>query len=450
MEHDLFEKYGLFSSRVPRYTSYPPANRFEDGMGHRRQAVWLNALDDDETVSIYIHIPFCRRLCWFCACRTQGTQTMRPVEAYVEHLLREIESARRHLAPGIRMSRLHLGGGTPTILAPALMDRLLTAVFSAFGTAPDFEFSVEVDPTDAPEEVLDVLLAHGLDRASIGIQDFQPGVQKAIGRMQSVSQTVRVVNYLRAAKLRSINFDLLYGLPHQDEMSLMQTIETVLRLRPDRLALYGYAHVPWMSKRQGMIPDEALPDPKARLEMAERAADRLTAGGYVAIGIDHFAQPSDGLALAQRAGRLKRNFQGYTDDPAEVLLGFGASAISRFPQGYVQNAVATAAYQERIGRHGLAGAKGHEMSVSDCVIATMIEEVMCYGSIHVSDLSRVFQDAQVHPQALAEDLLRQFPDLLEWDGAVLRVGPHHTPFIRIVASALDAARPSPDRHSLAV
>jgi len=302
------QRYGLFDAKVPRYTSYPPANRFRVGAGQAHQDTWLRALDPDKPVSLYIHIPFCRRLCWFCACRTQGTKTMRPVDDYLTAVLKEIATVAATAPQGLKMERLHLGGGTPTLLTGAQMARLLGAVHAAFGATRTFEFSVEIDPTEGSDEVLNVLAKWGLGRASIGVQDFDPKVQDAIGRIQSLEETERVISQLRADGIHSLNIDLLYGLPHQTGQSLLSTLDKVAALRPDRLALYGYAHVPHVSKRQVMIDENALPDPQNRYRLAQLAADHLRPRGYESLGIDHFALPHDSLTKAKTRGRMKRNF----------------------------------------------------------------------------------------------------------------------------------------------
>ena len=247
---DKLRGYGLFDAKVPRYTSYPPANHFADRIGQDNQAHWLRAVPDGSEISIYIHIPFCKRLCWFCACRTQGTKTLRPVDAYVDFLRRELAELRLELPPDVAMSRLHLGGGTPTILSVDTMSLLLGDVFKAFPKAEEFEFSVEIDPTEAAPELLSCLIDHGLNRASLGVQDFAPEVQAAIGRPQSLEQTRTVVEFLRSNGVSALNLDLLYGLPHQTAQTFETTLDAVIGLKTDRLAIYGYAHVPWMSKRR--------------------------------------------------------------------------------------------------------------------------------------------------------------------------------------------------------
>ncbi|MEL7117652.1 MAG: radical SAM protein, partial [Pseudomonadota bacterium] len=317
-DHALLRRHGLFDAKVPRYTSYPPATRFAVPVGEENQAAWLAGVREGEEVSIYIHIPFCRRLCWFCACRTQGTQTLSPVASYVETLLTEVDAVRARLPDSVRMARLHLGGGTPTLLSPDLMDLLLSAVFDAFPKAEDFEFSVEIDPTEAAPGVIEALGRWGMTRASIGVQDFHEIVQKAIGRMQSFDETADAVRRLRKLDLHSLNFDLLYGLPFQTKERLAETIDQVLDLSPDRIALFGYAHVPKMSKRQVLIPESELPAPEARFELSSLAKGILEGAGYVTLGIDHYAKPEDSLARAMAERTMRRNFQGYTDDPCET------------------------------------------------------------------------------------------------------------------------------------
>ena len=434
----LLRRHGLFDAKVPRYTSYPPANHFGRDVGADVQCDWIAAVPQGESVSVYIHIPFCRRLCWFCACRTQGTRTMRPVEAYVEHLLTEIAQVKRLLPNGITMGRLHLGGGTPTILSAATMARLLQAVFDAFDRNTDFEFSVEIDPTDAAPDLLQTLIDFGMNRASIGVQDFADHVQKAIGRPQSLDQTKFVAEFLRGAGLPSLNVDLLYGLPHQTPDSFRRTLDHVTDLAPDRLAIYGYAHVPWMSKRQVMIRDSDLPEAMERFELATIAQNTLADQGYRAIGIDHFAKPGDSLAHADVKGTLRRNFQGYTDDQSETLLGFGASAISAFRQGYVHNAVATSAWQDRVISGDLAGHKGYVLTPQDRVVSQIIADLMCRFRFDTGALQRRFQD-QIGVIAVARQMLcDSYSDVLKEDGDSLSLTAEGKSLVRIIARQVDS------------
>ena len=444
-----FRQLGLFDAAVPRYTSYPAANHFDPGEGRLQQEGWLRAVPEGAAISLYLHIPFCKRLCWFCACRTQGTKTLSPVQAYVERLREELDLVRTRLPRHVSLARLHLGGGTPTILDAGTMGDLLDHIFAYFDKAEGFEFSVEIDPTEASDELLDLLAAKGMNRASVGVQDFDLKVQEAIGRIQSFTQTARVLDRLRQHGVRSVNMDLLYGLPHQTQKSLGDTIQKVLALEPDRLAIYGYAHVPWMSKRQVMIDGSALPTGEERYALAEQAREAFVLDGFVPVGIDHFARPDDGLARAATEGRLRRNFQGYTDDPAEILIGLGASAISRFPQGYVQNAAATAAYQQRIGAGDLAGQRGHAFTRADRLRGAIIEALMCNFEVDVAALIARFSRVEVG-EALSR-LRDRFADQLEDSTGRLRVRDEARPLLRLMAREIDAyGRTGAQAHSSAV
>ena len=446
----LLERYGLWDAKVPRYTSYPPANRFESEIGQTYQASWLDRVPEGAPVSLYVHIPFCKRLCWFCACRTQGTQTLRPIEDYLNDVLREIDAVAERLPFRTPMARLHLGGGTPTLLSARLMDRLLDAIYKRFPTADDFEFSVEIDPTEAAEPLLNCLADWSMNRASIGVQDFALDVQRAIGREQSFDQTRRVADRLRAAGVKSLNLDLLYGLPYQTEKTLTDTLSQVERLNPDRLALYGYAHVPHMSKRQVMIESDLVPGPRTRLRLFELAKAHLTGAKYLHLGIDHFAKPADSLARAAAQRKMRRNFQGHTDDPCETLIGFGASAISRYRQGYAQNAVATAAYRGRVSATGFAAHKGYLMSSEEHALADLIEELMCYSNVDLDPLLQRHPHQKALIMSRVEAAVTAFPGAVSHEGGTLHIPPFAQPLTRIIAAFIDGELPEPGRHSLAI
>ncbi|SFT13098.1 oxygen-independent coproporphyrinogen-3 oxidase [Sulfitobacter marinus] len=443
-------RYGILDAKVPRYTSYPPANHFNAQVGNAEQSDWLRAVPEGASVSLYVHIPFCKRLCWFCACRTQGTSTLRPVESYVETLLREIDLVRARLPQDVKLSRLHLGGGTPTILSSALMALLLDKIFANFEKGASFEFSVEIDPTEASPALLDTLIIYGMNRASIGVQDFDPRVQAAIGRMQSFQQTSDVVHHLRSGDLDSLNMDLLYGLPLQTPQSLSQTLQEVMSLQPDRLALYGYAHVPWMSKRQVLIDEAALPDPKMRYDLSEIARVLLTSDGFEQIGFDHFARPGDGLATAKATGHLRRNFQGYTDDTAEVLIGLGASSISKFPQGYSQNESATAKYVAAVEGQTLAGARGYVLSDADRWVALAIEQLMCGFQVDIAQLQADFPAYGPAISTAFAQLASAYPLGVALTGDRLSVNPGFEPLVRIFAGQLDVFQAPQTSHSSAI
>jgi len=381
-------RLGLFDARVPRYTSYPPATHFRPGVGEANVTDWIRAIPAGSSVSVYVHVPFCRRLCWFCACRTQGTATAEPVAAYVETLKLEIARAKAILPEGVTIEHLHWGGGTPTLLKPEMIEDLTGAIFDFAPLAPGAQFSVEIDPTEVDGARLDALAAAGLNRASIGVQDFDPMIQEVIGRPQSYEITHEAVEMLRARGIRSLNVDLLYGLPHQTQARMTDSVNKVISLHPDRIALFGYAHVPWMSKRQQLIPTEALPTPEERLDLFHTASDLFVGAGFAEIGIDHFALPEDGLEKAHKAGTMHRNFQGYTEDKSRVLIGFGASSIGHYPQGYAQNESSTSKYQERVRAGDLPIARGHVFVGDDHLRGRIIEKLLCDFRADLVEIAR--------------------------------------------------------------
>ena len=443
-------RLGLFDARVPRYTSYPTAPHFASGVGAGDFTAWIEAIPEGAQVSLYLHVPFCRRLCWFCACRTQGTTSDDPVIAYAQTLHAEIALLARHLPRGVTLSRLHWGGGTPTMLPPDEMRRLADAVFSVVPMAEGGEFSVEIDPNEVDDARLDALASAGMNRASIGVQDFDPEIQKAIGREQSYELTRTIAEKIRARGVRSLNADILYGLPHQTSVRIAESVQKLLTLSPDRVALYGYAHVPWMSRRQQMLPSDALPTPQERLELFETARKLFLWDDYDEIGIDHFAKPDDGLALAQKAGQLRRNFQGYTDDTAVALIGLGASSISRFPQGFAQNASATAAHTKAIREGRFSTHKGHAFAGEDLLRARIIEALMCDFRVDRAELVQDFGVTPSQVDALFQAAASGFEDMVQVKGGVLSIPEKGRPLTRMVARAFDAYDQSKAQHSAAI
>lgn len=436
-----------FADTAPRYTSYPTAPHFHDGVNDATVRRWMAAVKDGEVVSLYIHVPFCDRLCWFCACHTHHTLRYEPVAAFLETLFREIALTAALLPPSVQVGAVHLGGGSPTLLTPDDLHRLMGMLRETFRFTPDAAISIEIDPTDMDEARLTAIADTGFNRASLGVQDFQMKVQKAINREQSFEDTRAVVEGLRARGVRAINLDLVYGLPHQTVESIAETVAMSLSLRPDRLALFGYAHVPWFKKRQRLIPEAALPGPQERFEQAEAARERLQAQGYAAIGLDHFALPSDSLALAQGAGQLRRSFQGYVLETADALIGVGPSAISTLPQGYAQNAPEPGVWGGAIAEGRLATVRGHSLSEDDRTRGRLIEQIMCDFEADLSPLGGA--------GACADELAQLAPMLadgmldLQDDRLILSV--EARPFCRLVAMAFDAyALRSVARHSLAV
>lgn len=437
---------GLFDARVPRYTSYPTAPHFSAAIGPGDFADWIAAIPAGSEISLYVHVPFCRRLCWFCACRTQGTRTDAPILAYLEVLKAELGLIRSVLPEGVRLARLHWGGGTPTLLAPAMIRDLAATIADVAPLTRGAEFSVEIDPNEIDAPRLDALAEAGMNRASIGVQDFDPLIQKTIGRDQSYEITERAVTMIRERGVASLNADILYGLPHQTPERVAQSVQKLLSLGPDRVALYGYAHVPWMARRQQMIPSDAMPTPEERLALFETARRLFLWDGYEEIGIDHFARPGDGLARAAREGRLRRNFQGYTEDGAPVLIGVGASSISRFPQGYAQNDPSTSGHTGAIREGRFSTRRGHAFSAEDRLRGRIIEALMCDFRVSRRDLG-------ITPErfaTLGRQAAEQFPGMVEAGPEVIRIPDHARPLTRMIARSFDAYDLSKAGHSPAV
>lgn len=437
MREDLRALYG--EERLPRYTSYPPSPHFAAEIDAERYASWLAGTPPGATASLYLHVPFCRSMCWYCGCHTSITRHNAPVADYVDVLEREIGlvAARLEHVPLVR--HVHFGGGTPTVMAPEAFLRLVAALRARFPFDPDAELAVEIDPRTLVPAMTEALGQAGVTRASLGVQSFDPVVQEAIRRRQGVDVTAAAVVGLRAAGVRGINLDLIYGLPHQTVASCVETVWQCLELHPDRLAVFGYAHVPAFKKHQRHIDEATLPDTRVRLDQAEAIAETLVAAGYRRIGLDHYALPDDPLEIAQVEGRLRRNFQGYTTDPCDTLIGLGASAIGRLPQGFVQNAPGLRAYAERIGRGELPTVKGYALTPEDRLRADLIERVMCDFAVDVGQVCRV------HGRD-PDDLLATFArlptlvadGLVHRDGEILVVPAEARTFVRTVAAAFDA------------
>jgi oxygen-independent coproporphyrinogen-3 oxidase len=443
-------KLGLFDSRVPRYTSYPTSPQFSRDTGADATVRWIDAIPAGSAISLYLHVPFCRRLCWFCACRTQGTSNMATVEAYLETLRTELAMLKDRLPPGVTLSRLHWGGGTPTLMTGDMIRDLAARVFDMAPMATGGEFSVEIDPNEIDTDRLDALVASGMTRASIGVQDFDPQIQETIGRIQPYDVTRRVADALRDRGIASLNADILYGLPHQTRARIADSVQQLLSLAPDRVALYGYAHVPWMARRQSMIPEDALPGAEARLALFDTARELFEWDGYRAIGIDHFARPDDGLSVAQPAGRLRRNFQGYTDDTADVLIGLGASSISRFPQGFAQNAASTGEYTKHIRAGRFATARGHAFRGDDLLRARIIEALMCDFRVDAAELEDRFGLDMAGFAALCQPVRDRFGRFVTLDADGLAIVPEGRPLTRMIARDFDAYDMAVTRHSTAV
>ena len=440
-----------YAQPVPRYTSYPTAPHFHDGIDGACYARWLGETDPHKPVSLYLHVPFCDQLCWFCGCHTKQVRRYDPVADYLDALGAEIALAARILPGRRNVSAVHFGGGSPTVIEPDDIDSLRAKLDDAFDLDPDCEISVEIDPRNVDHDKLEAWHRFGITRASLGVQDFDPDVQRAINRRQSFEQTQAVVGALRNAGIGSINLDILYGLPLQTTETLRRTIDLAVSMRPNRIALFGYAHVPWVKKHQSLIDQDTLPGPAERFDMASDGAAQLAEAGYIALGIDHFADQDDNLAAAASDGRMRRNFQGYTTDDAETLIGFGASSIGRLPQGYVQNSVSAADYIRKVRAGELPTMRGFALSLSDRIIGRLIESLMCDFSFSISDLKRAF-GAEVDSLLVeAAGIAALEGAIVSFDGDTFFVKPEGQPFVRTIASRFDRyLTRNKARHSAAV
>ncbi|GAB5448400.1 oxygen-independent coproporphyrinogen III oxidase [Gymnodinialimonas sp.] len=440
------------SRATPRYTSYPTAPHFQTGFTDADYRAWLAKLDPVTPISLYLHVPFCRQMCWYCGCNMKLASKYGPVGAYAQTLREEIALTADALPDRMTISHLHWGGGTPTALSSDDLEALMDGVRSRWDFAPDAEIAIESDPRTLTDEMAARIGAMGFTRASFGVQEFDPAVQKAINRVQPPEMVRNSVHQLRAGGVSGINFDLIYGLPLQTVASIVETVKICAEMRPDRVALFGYAHVPWMAKNQRMIPDDTLPNAAERSAQAEAAAEALLAEGYVAIGLDHFALPDNDLAIAARSGTLRRNFQGYTTDQAETMIGLGATSIGRTPSGYVQNIAETRAWARAVEAGQLPAAKGLPFTGEDRLRAEVIERLMCDNRVDAAAIGK----RHGAPDGWWRDALDALRDM-ETDGLLtlsdgkVMMTPRGRPLVRIAAAAFDAyLQGSTARHSVAV
>lgn len=446
----LLAKYdGL---RVPRYTSYPTAPHFTPDVNADVYGGWLEAMDLSRSGSLYLHIPFCHQMCWYCGCHTKIVARYAPIAEYLGHLRREIAMVADRIPGRLAVRHIHFGGGTPTMMAPEDVGPLFDLMRSRFDVAADAELAIEIDPRTLTAEMAVALGRAGVNRASLGVQDFDPTVQEAINRVQPRETTEQALGWLRDAGIDNVNLDLMYGLPHQSVESVARSAEIALELAPDRLSVFGYAHVPWMKTHQKKIDESVLADTLGRWEQFAAIADTLDAAGYRAIGLDHFARPGDELAIQQEEGRLGRNFQGYTTDDAEVLLGFGASSIGALPQGYVQNAVPFDQYATAIEEGRLPTAKGIALTDDDRLRRDLIMRLMCDLSVDAGAVAKAHgQEESLFDAELADmaDLVADGVAVIE--GRRVHVPEAARPLMRIVAARFDTHLASgAGRHSRAV
>ncbi len=437
MRPDLAVCYG--QERLPRYTSYPTAPHFSAEIGPDIYAEWLKAIPQHASTSLYMHVPFCRSMCWYCGCHTSVVRREEPVARYASALRREIDLVSRQVERRIQVDHIHFGGGTPTIMAPETFADLIGAIRHSFLVLPAADIAVEIDPRTLSGEMVDALAYGGVNRVSLGVQSCDPIVQRAIHRVQGFEETAAATANLRRAGIRGVNFDLIYGLPHQTVASCLDTVRQCIELRPDRFSVFGYAHLPTFKKHQRKIDEAWLPDSLERHEQSYAITNALKEAGYLQIGLDHFALPDDAMAVALREGTLRRNFQGYTTDNSNILLGFGASAIGRLPHGYVQNEVNTHAYLESIANGKLATVKGYALTDDDRLRAEIIERVMCDFGVDLDPICARHHSAPEMILNSSSRLKKLISDgVVQRDGTSLNLAKDSRFLVRSLAAAFDA------------
>lgn len=435
--------HALLERAVPRYTSYPTAAEFQGEFGSDAMASALDAVAAEEAISLYLHIPFCERICWYCGCNTGRTNRPARLSAYLEALLAEIDLVATRLDGRGRVRRIAFGGGSPNAIDAGIFLDIVARLGAAFRLDTPV-ISVEIDPRSFTPGWAEALARAGVTRASLGVQTLDPAIQRAIGRVQPVTMIADVTGQLRAAGVSSLNFDLMYGLPGQGLAQLEATLAEAMAFEPERIALFGYAHVPHLIPRQKQIDAAALPDARLRFDQAVLGHELLVARGWQAVGFDHFASPGDAIAVAAREGRLRRNFQGFTEDPADVLIGIGASAISQFPDRLIQSEKNEGRYRMKV----LAGAfpveRGTLRSVEDQRRGKVIEQLLCTGIADFSGLvDRDDLAARLWPFAEL--------GLIELQGHGLSCHDEARPYARVIAACFDAYRQiAPRRFSSAI
>jgi oxygen-independent coproporphyrinogen-3 oxidase len=443
-----------FDNAGPRYTSYPSADRFVpefDEAAYREHLALRAGADVKPPLSLYAHLPFCESLCYFCACNKIITRDHSRAAQYLDYLLREIEMVAPEMGGDRRTSQLHLGGGTPTFFSITELGRLIDAMHRRFDFLPDAELGVEIDPRTVTPDTLSALGAMGFNRTSFGVQDVDPAVQQAVNRIQPLEMVERALGASRDAGFKSINIDLIYGLPRQSVASFDRTLAEVVRLRPDRIAFYNYAHLPSRFKAQRLIDADELPLAEDRLRIFMHAMRKLLDAGYLYIGLDHFAKPGDELSRALQTSRLHRNFQGYTTQAECDLVGFGVSAIGKIGRAYCQSTRSVKTYYERLSEGRLPVERGLTLSDDDLLRREVVMTLMCstplvYRSVeerHGIRFARYFARELAALAPLTE------AGLIDVDDEAIRVLPKGRLFVRAIAMTFDAylSRPGAASYS---
>jgi oxygen-independent coproporphyrinogen-3 oxidase len=435
----LIRKYG---GSGPRYTSYPTADRFVEAFNAEAYGHWLENRNVGRVVrplALYVHLPFCDTICYYCACNKIITKDHGRSAKYLKHLGREIGLVAARLGEDRAVSQMHWGGGTPTFLSEAELAELIGMIRAEFRLDPAGEYAIEIDPRKVGPEKIALLARLGFNRLSLGVQDVDPEVQKAVHRIQSIDETRQVVLAARSNGFRSVNMDLIYGLPKQTPESFARTLDAVVALDPDRIALYSYAHLPTVFKPQRRIADADLPAPEAKLDILVRSIERLRGAGYVYIGMDHFARPGDDLAVAQRQGRLTRNFQGYSSTGDSDIIGLGVSAIGKLGPVYVQNVKTLDEYYARLENGVLPVMRGIELTADDLARRAVIQALACHFEVskeaisiaHLIDFDHYFAAELAELKEMEKESLVALDD--EW----ITVTPRGRLLVRAVCSVFD-------------
>ncbi len=431
----------------PRYTSYPTAPEWSEAFGPEQYQAHLARADaQGGPLSVYVHLPFCREMCRFCGCNVVATHDATRADAYLDLLEKEVEMVAARLPKRREVSQLHWGGGTPTFLDEKQLVRCHEAVARHFRFAPDAEKAIEIDPAITRKAQLDVLADLGFNRISMGVQDFDPRVQETVGRIQGEKETRDLVEHSRARGFGGVNLDLIYGLPFQTPDTWAHTLERIVSIRPDRMAVFGYAHVPWAKPHQRLLPVDQLPDTALRVRLFLMAAEAFGEAGYRQIGLDHFALESDELARAQDGGYLYRNFQGYTVRPADDTVAFGMTSISDVGGAYAQNAHKLRDWGEHVAAGRLPIERGIAMSDDDVMRRFAINRVMCLFRLDLGEIERQFGSAARRALEPSLDRVKELEEdgLVAFDGQRLQVTPLGRLLVRNVAMLFDAYLP---RHA---
>jgi len=449
---DINNILSKYSYQVPRYTSYPTAPHFSDNITEKDNRKLISDIKPNSSISLYFHIPFCEKMCWYCGCATRITQRYSPVENYIHLLAREIRQVKSLLADNITVSHIHFGGGTPTILSPKDTDYLFKIIRENFTIQDDAEIAIEGDPRNITAEKTKSYKDNGVNRMSFGVQDFDIKVQEAINRVQPFEVVYDAIKNCRDSGIDAINIDLIYGLPFQNLKNFERGVNYALLLKPSRIALFGYAHVPWMKKHMKMIDESALPDTNLRLELFEKATEILLENNYKKIGLDHFVREDDSMYQSYINNKLHRNFQGYTTDSAKNLIGLGITSISQFEDGFMQNLTSIKKYEERLLNKELPTNRGIIISKNDKIQRDIIEKIMCNYEVNLNNvikdwdisIDNIFQNTE-----LLNDLIKD--KVISMDNNIITINKDMYPLVRIVASIFDEYfTASEKRHSSAV